>query len=270
MKKKEKMREGGYTHTLHPLILSFSCNTFLPSQGNFLIQSLTQGLMKGSLGCTSTGEHRARFPCTLNIRTGFHPSLIPLPLKSCISLCCQAIVYLWPMRKWNLLARAHIYSVVHFPLFSSLIEIEPVKFARQIIRMKYHTRDYCKMFFPWFPFLPTAVFIMTLPFWMMADVWDHAGQFPKGRATSDVKSRYNFSVTCSIYAGSQFWILQRNYQIASGWSPPPITRPTAVGSAQRAALPQELNLIRTLGREWTLLLLSQSLSKSLVTPVSLA
>lgn len=38
-----------------------------------------------------------------------------------------------------------------------------------------------------------------------------------------------------------------------------------MGSAQRAALSWELNLIRSLGRERTLLLLSQSLSKSLVT-----
>lgn len=70
-----------YTHTLHPFILSFSCNTFLSSQGNFLIQSLAQGLTEGSLSCTSTGEHRAGFPCTLTIRTDLHPSLIPLPLN---------------------------------------------------------------------------------------------------------------------------------------------------------------------------------------------
>lgn len=70
-----------YTNIFHLLILSFSCITFLSSQGNFLIQSLAQGLTKGSLGCRSTGEHRAGFPCILNIRKCFHPSLIPLTLN---------------------------------------------------------------------------------------------------------------------------------------------------------------------------------------------
>lgn len=84
LKINEKKRKEGvciHTNTLHPLILSFSYNILLSSQGDFLIQSLAQGLTKGSLGCTSTGEHRAGFPGTLNIRTGFHPSLIPLPLN---------------------------------------------------------------------------------------------------------------------------------------------------------------------------------------------
>ena len=84
---------------------------------------------------------------------------------------------------------------------------------------------------------------------MMADVWGLAGQLPNGRETSDVKSGYNLSVACSIYAGPLFKACNRNYQIASRRSLPSIISPTAAGNSQRTALPQELNLIGNLGRE---------------------
>lgn len=177
------------------------------------------------------------------------------------------------MMKLNLLARTHIYSVVYFFFAVSLNrKVESMEFVKQIIWMKYHTKRvwYCGIYFSLFPFLLTAAFILTLLFQMMANVSGLVGQLPNGRQTSDVKSGYNLSVTFSIYAGPLFKACNRDYWIASRQSSPSIISPTTMGSAQRAALPQELNLIKNLGRKQILLLLSYAPSKRRVSILGLA
>lgn len=147
-----------------------------------------------------------------------------------------------------------------------------MEFVKHMIWMKYRTPCvwYCEIFSYCFPFLPTAAFILTLLFQMMADVWDLLGQLPNGKETSDIECGCNLSVTCSIYAGPLLKACNRNYQIASRRSLPSIINQTAESSSQRAALPQELNLIKNPGREQILLLLSCTLSKRPLTILRLA
>lgn len=92
-----------------------------------------------------------------------------------------------------------------------------------------------------------------------------------GWETTDVKSVYNLNITCSIYTDPPFRVWDRNDDWnACRQSLSSITYLITVGSSQKAALPQKLNLIRNQDRQQSLLLLSYAFSRRPVTVLRLA